>query len=70
MIAKNIFGIVFIFVFGNGLMVMLVACTLYGIINGLSDTPGHAQADNIQRKPKAAMKYHMAHVPNPFKAKR
>ena len=51
-----------------GVLMVAVAAFAFGCIDdGFDDTVGHADPDDVQGIPQAAMKDHVAGVPNPFK---
>lgn len=48
---------------------VLTTFSLHGVDDGFDNDPGHAQTEDAQRIPQAAVKYIVAHIPNPLKAK-
>lgn len=48
---------------------VMAALALHGVDDGFDNDEGHAHTDDAQRIPQAAVKYIVAHIPNPLKAK-
>jgi hypothetical protein len=48
----------------------LAAFALIGIIGGLQYAKGDAHSDDTEGIPEPAVEYQVAHIPDPFKAKR
>lgn len=54
----------------ENLSVMLTAFAFGCVDSSLDDAKGHSEPDDTERIPETAVKYHMAHIPYPFKRKR
>lgn len=52
-------------------MVMIIFAPIkVRIIKSLADTERHSESDNCKGIPESAHKYHVRHIPHPFKTKR